>query len=181
MRAAETYSFEKHRFRDGRKALTFKHVYRLARVAPWIIGQEAERREYSRPIGAELHGIATIQTLLGDFTLTGRADRVDFIDNLPDGGVAIIDYKAGQAPSNKQAQVYAKQLPLLGAMARAGAFDAFEAETAAILTYVSLSGADDGGIASFSSLSSSPSLSSPSSEDEDVSSSSSASSLSSAT
>jgi ATP-dependent helicase/nuclease subunit B len=118
---------------------------RLARVAPWIIGQEAERREYSRPIGAELHGIATIQTLLGDFTLTGRADRVDFIDNLPDGGVAIIDYKAGQAPSNKQAQVYAKQLPLLGAMARAGAFDAFEAETAAILTYVSLSGADDGG------------------------------------
>ena len=118
---------------------------RLARVAPWIIGQEAKRREYSRPIGAELHGIATIQTLLGDFTLTGRADRVDFIDNLPDGGVAIIDYKAGQAPSNKQAQVYAKQLPLLGAMARAGAFDAFEAETAAILTYVSLSGADDGG------------------------------------
>lgn len=118
---------------------------RLTRVAPWIIRQEAERREYSRPIGAELKGVTTVQTKLGDFTLTGRADRVDYIDNLPDGGVAIIDYKAGQAPSNKQAQVYAKQLPLLGAMARAGAFDAFDAETAAILTYVSLSGADDGG------------------------------------
>ncbi len=118
---------------------------RLARVAPWIISQETERREYSRPIGAELHGLATIQTLLGEFTLTGRADRVDYIDNLPDGGVAIIDYKAGQAPSNKQAQVYAKQLPLLGAMAKVGAFDAFEAETAAILTYVSLSGAEAGG------------------------------------
>ncbi len=118
---------------------------RLARVAPWIVSQEADRREYSRPIGAELRGEMTLETRLGVFTLTGRADRVDYIDNLPEGGVAIIDYKAGQAPSNKQAQVYAKQLPLLGAMAQAGAFEAFEAETAAILTYVSLSGADDGG------------------------------------
>ena len=118
---------------------------RLARVAPWIVREEEARRAYSRPIGAELKGVATIETKLGEFRLTGRADRVDYIDNLPDGGVAIIDYKAGQAPSNKQAQVYAKQLPLLGAMAKAGAFDAFEAETAAILTYVSLSGADDGG------------------------------------
>ncbi len=118
---------------------------RLARVAPWIIVQEAERRAYSRPIDTEIDGKAVVKTALGDFTLTGRADRIDWIDCLPEGGVAIIDYKAGQAPSNKQAQVYAKQLPLLGAMARMGAFEAFEAATAAILTYVSLSGADAGG------------------------------------
>lgn len=118
---------------------------RLARVAPWIVREEEDRRVYSRPIGAELKGEATVRTRLGPFTLTGRADRVDFLDNLPEDGVAIIDYKAGRAPTNDQSKFYAKQLPLLGAMARAGAFDAFGAATAAILTYVSLSGADDGG------------------------------------
>ncbi len=115
---------------------------RLARVAPWIVEKEAARRAESHPIGAELKGEVVVPTAAGRFTLRGRADR---IDRLNAGGVAIYDYKAGQAPSDKQAKTYAKQLPLLGAMAEAGAFEAFAAETAAVLTYIILSGAKDGG------------------------------------
>ena len=50
----------------------------------------------------------------------GRADR---IDRLPDGGLAIIDYKTGTAPSPTKVKAgYALQLGVLGLIAEAGGF-----------------------------------------------------------
>ena len=50
--------------------------------------------------------------------MSGRFDR---IDTLPDGGLAIVDYKTGKAPSAKSvAAGYSLQLGLIGAIAQAG-------------------------------------------------------------
>ena len=114
---------------------------RLARTRDWFLQGEEARREAGRWIGLETKGVARLTTAGGAFDLSGVADR---IDRLSDGTLAIYDYKAGQAPSDKQAGIFAKQLPLLAGMAAAGAFDC----GAGVVTetrYLSLSGARDGG------------------------------------
>ena len=59
---------------------------RFVRIASWFVEQERERRAVGiKNIKAEAQGMLT----LGDFTLKGRADR---IDRLADGTLAIIDY-----------------------------------------------------------------------------------------
>jgi RecB family exonuclease len=52
-------------------------------------------------------------------TLVGKADR---IDRLPDGRIAIYDYKSGKPPTEKEERSFAKQLWLEAAMAADGAF-----------------------------------------------------------
>ncbi|MEM7271071.1 MAG: PD-(D/E)XK nuclease family protein, partial [Pseudomonadota bacterium] len=113
---------------------------RLERVKPWMLEQEKKRRESGAPLAQEAWGEAEFQTTAGPFTLVGVADRIDQTDE----GLAIYDYKAGQAPTDKQSRPFAKQLPLLGAMAEAGAFDGFSAETTAKLAYLALTGRDEG-------------------------------------
>jgi len=54
-------------------------------------------------------------------TIRGKVDR---IDRLPDGSMAIVDYKTGKPPSGKQVEAgYALQLGTLGLMAQQGAFE----------------------------------------------------------
>jgi ATP-dependent helicase/nuclease subunit B len=54
-------------------------------------------------------------------TVHGRADR---IDRLADGGLAIIDYKTGQPPTQKAVDAgFALQLGLLGLIGAAGGFE----------------------------------------------------------
>ncbi|MCB2067767.1 MAG: PD-(D/E)XK nuclease family protein [Erythrobacter sp.] len=58
---------------------------------------------------------------LRGITVHGRADR---IDRLPDGTLAVVDYKTGHAPSKKEvAAGYALQLGTIGLILRHGAFD----------------------------------------------------------
>src|SRR5262249_2875624 len=72
---------------------------------------------------------------LGDFTLSGVADRIDI---LGDGKAAILDYKTGAVPSAKQVtQLLSPQLPLEGAMLAADGFD-IGAHIAEQLIYLSL-------------------------------------------
>ena len=72
---------------------------------------------------------------LGDFELTGVADRIDI---LKDGTAAILDYKSGTPPSPKQVeQLLAPQLPLEAAMLSQDAFG-IGRFTAEELRYVSL-------------------------------------------
>ena len=90
---------------------------RLIEAINWIADQErANRAEGRAPIAAEAKG----ETILGEVTLHGRADR---IDKLADGRLAIIDYKTGQPPQAKAVEAgFALQLGLLGLIARAGGF-----------------------------------------------------------
>jgi ATP-dependent helicase/nuclease subunit B len=91
---------------------------RLIEAIEWIAAEMSAMKQAGRNVAAveaagelEIFGVQ----------LKGRADR---IDRLPDGSLAIIDYKTGNAPTPKQVtNGYAQQLGLIGLMAEQGAFD----------------------------------------------------------
>ena len=90
---------------------------RLLEAIDWIAGMERENQAAGRrPLAAEVAG----EAIVAGVTVHGRADRVD---RLADGGLAIIDYKTGQPPSQKAVdEGFALQLGLLGLIGRAGGF-----------------------------------------------------------
>jgi ATP-dependent helicase/nuclease subunit B len=91
---------------------------RLLEAIDWIAATEREnQRAGRRPLAAETIG----ETALAGVTVHGRVDR---IDRLPQGGLAIIDYKTGQPPTQKAVtEGFALQLGLLGLIGRAGGFE----------------------------------------------------------
>ncbi|WP_265570668.1 double-strand break repair protein AddB [Sphingomicrobium nitratireducens] len=90
---------------------------RLVEAIGWIKEQVEEDRAKGRePMAAEMIGERSI----GGVTLKGKVDR---IDTLPGGGLAIIDYKTGQPPKMEAIRGgFALQLGLLGLIAEAGGF-----------------------------------------------------------
>ena len=108
---------------------------RFERIAAWFIGKESERRELGiRPLAAETTG----QMALGDFTLKGRADR---IDRMADGSLSIIDYKTGGVPTKKDVDAGLEpQLPLLGLIATQGGFENVKSGSPGELAYWKLAG-----------------------------------------
>ncbi|HYN45170.1 MAG TPA: PD-(D/E)XK nuclease family protein, partial [Allosphingosinicella sp.] len=81
---------------------------------------EANRAEGRRPLAAEARGKCEIAGV----TLSGVADR---IDRLPDGTLAIVDYKTGKAPSSTAvAAGFSLQLGLIGLIAEHGGFAGIE-------------------------------------------------------
>jgi ATP-dependent helicase/nuclease subunit B len=113
---------------------------RLRRIAAWVADAEAQRRaEYRLAlIRSEQAGNWRFSAPAGDFTLTGRADR---IERMVDGRIAILDYKTGAPPSQKAVEDgLAPQLPLEAAMAAEGAFGPDLAGGAVDLTYWQISG-----------------------------------------
>ncbi|HET7083479.1 MAG TPA: double-strand break repair protein AddB [Rhizomicrobium sp.] len=104
---------------------------RFAAAARGFVDFERERRADITASHLEIRGKLT----LGGFTLTGIADRIDILQN---GSAAILDYKTGAAPSQKQVtQLLSPQLPLEGAMLAADGFD-IGAHIAEQLIYLSL-------------------------------------------
>lgn len=115
---------------------------RLREAIGWIADEMLELKAQGRkPIVAELSGKAEVEGIL----LHGRVDR---IDRLADGTLAIIDYKTGQPPGTKQVSAgFAMQLGLLGLLVERNGFPdvagkplAFEywslAQKAGVLGYV---------------------------------------------
>lgn len=96
---------------------------RLLEAIDWIAATERQNQsEGRRPLAAEAKG----EAVLGDVTIYGRVDR---IDRLAGGGLAIIDYKTGQPPTQKAVtEGFALQLGLLALIARAGGFEGIEGE-----------------------------------------------------
>lgn len=90
---------------------------KLIEAAEFIAESVAQARSEARvPLVAEAEGRFEIAGV----TLKGRVDR---IDRLADGSLAIVDYKTGTAPSVKQIEAgFALQLGLMGLMAENAGF-----------------------------------------------------------
>jgi ATP-dependent helicase/nuclease subunit B len=96
---------------------------RLLEAIDWIAELERTNQAAGRkPLKAEITG----ETPLAGVVVHGRVDR---IDRLPDGGIAIIDYKTGKPPAKKAIEAgFALQLGLLGLIGRAGGFEGVSGE-----------------------------------------------------
>jgi ATP-dependent helicase/nuclease subunit B len=95
---------------------------RLERIADWVTEQEILRRSIRAPvaINPEAGGRIDSPRPGGPFRLTGRADR---IERYPDATLAILDYKTGRPPAQKDVDAgLAPQLVLEAAMAMQGGF-----------------------------------------------------------
>jgi ATP-dependent helicase/nuclease subunit B len=103
---------------------------RFARIARWFVGEELNRRTEIAETFCEIDGELVVQAPGGPFTITARADR---IDRLASGALAVIDYKTGSVPKRPEIEAaIAVQLPLEGAIARAGGFGIAGAPVAAL-------------------------------------------------
>jgi ATP-dependent helicase/nuclease subunit B len=91
---------------------------RLMEAIRWIEEQEATNQALGRrPLAAEKKGQAEIDGVL----LYGKADRIDRFEV---GGIAIVDYKTGKAPSQTAVdEGFSLQLGLLGLIAGEGGFE----------------------------------------------------------
>ena len=115
---------------------------RFQRIARWFVAEEALRRANIVESVSETKGRLLIPGPAGDFTVTAIADRIDL---LRCGEVAILDYKTGTLPSKPEiANGVAVQLPLEGAIARAGGFAGVTGMPTA-LEYWRLSGGEPAG------------------------------------
>jgi ATP-dependent helicase/nuclease subunit B len=90
---------------------------RLLEAVDWVAAMmEANAGDGRLPVTAEVFG----ETDIGGVRVYGKVDR---IDRLKDGKLAIIDYKTGQPPSRKQVEAgFAMQLGLLGLIAERNGF-----------------------------------------------------------
>jgi ATP-dependent helicase/nuclease subunit B len=104
---------------------------RFQGAAKGFVESERERRADIATSHLEIKG----ELKIGDFTLTGIADRIDI---LKDGTAAILDYKTGAPPSNRQVEeLLSPQLPLEAAMLAQDGFG-IGARIAEQLIYLSL-------------------------------------------
>jgi ATP-dependent helicase/nuclease subunit B len=93
---------------------------RFQRIARWFVAEEALRRATLRETQSEVRGELVIAAPAGPFEIAAIADRIERQDN---GELAIIDYKTGSLPEKRAIEAaIAVQLPLEGAIARAGGF-----------------------------------------------------------
>jgi ATP-dependent helicase/nuclease subunit B len=113
---------------------------RFMRIAGWFAHWEQHRRVDVVDILAETRG--TLQIELGAkrvFTLAARADR---IERKSDGTFAILDYKTGRPPGDRQVSIgLSPQMTLEAAILREGGFAGIPAgASVSELVYVRLSG-----------------------------------------
>lgn len=106
---------------------------RFLAAARGFIEFEQQRRAGIAASHLEIKGTLAI----GDFILSGIADRIDVLTN---GEAAILDYKTGAAPSKKQVeQLLSPQLPLEAAILAGGGFADIGKRATQDLIYLSLS------------------------------------------
>ncbi len=144
LRAFGREAFARFEHRPQVRALWWPRFLEAAR---WAVAQEDACRGELRRILAEVKGDLEIEAPAGAFCVTARADRLEL---RADGGVVIVDYKTGTPPGVKDMMLgIAPQLPLEGAILRAGGFSDIDTSRAdpklARLQFWQLSGNEDGG------------------------------------
>ncbi|QPC42558.1 double-strand break repair protein AddB [Kaustia mangrovi] len=113
------------------------------RMARWFAAEEETLRTGTARQWAELSGRLELDAPAGAFALTGRADRLDL---LQDGTARLIDYKTGQPPSRAQVEAgLSPQLPLEARMVEAGAFEGVGPLPVGALAYIRLTGGEPAG------------------------------------
>ncbi len=116
---------------------------RFERAARWFVDTERRRRPLLAECRGEALGALEFNSTGGPFRLTAKADRVD---RLKTGSLVVIDYKTGQAPSQKLVQLgIASQLPLEAAIASTGGFSGIAAATVEAMEVWRLSGGAEPG------------------------------------
>ena len=111
---------------------------RFEKIVQEFVRQETEWRQEAAPFATEVSGRYVFGAAGGDFTLSGKADR---IDRLRGGGYAVIDYKSGSTPGKGDVrQGLSPQLPLEALMLRHGAFAEVPAGETSELVYWRVTG-----------------------------------------
>lgn len=114
---------------------------RFEKAAQDFVQVERDWRQQAQVMASETWGLYTFETENGAFTLTAKADR---IDRLPDGSLALIDYKTGGQITKKDvAAGLSPQMPLEGVIAKYGGFDRVGTGDVSVMEYWYLSGGND--------------------------------------
>lgn len=112
---------------------------RFIRIAKWFIAWEQQRTTQVSKRLTEIDG--QLEIIINDipFLLTGRADRIDLMQNKT---ISLIDFKTGYAPSKHQVTSgLAPQLPLEAAMIQHNAFkEPTTSDPISALSYIVLKG-----------------------------------------
>jgi ATP-dependent helicase/nuclease subunit B len=126
------------RLQDQYPELYAEWFPRYERMAIEFLEWERARRSELAGIHPEMSGKWVIPLGSEEFTLTGRADR---IERRADGGFCIVDFKTGAPPSNRTVFAgFSPQLTLEAAMLMHGAFEGLNARSVPDLLYVHASG-----------------------------------------
>jgi len=111
---------------------------RFQRLARWIVENEVFLRSDVAEVIAEVKGSLPLKIGEADFTLSGRADRIDIFS---DGRARIVDFKTGAIPSGpKIKEGFSPQLTLEAAMLEQGAFEHVGGHETSDLTYIRITG-----------------------------------------
>ncbi|MDF0601299.1 PD-(D/E)XK nuclease family protein [Psychromarinibacter sp. C21-152] len=106
---------------------------RMLRVADWLLEGEFARQAEREVVALERRARMEFPHL--PMTLKGKIDR---IDRLPDGALAIYDYKTGNPPTRDVQEHFDKQLALAAMMAEQGAVTDVPAATVGETAYIGL-------------------------------------------
>ncbi|MBK1699313.1 double-strand break repair protein AddB [Rhodovibrio salinarum] len=140
LRRIGVQKFDELKVRPGMRAFWWP---RFERIADWLAERERTRRADGRRVLAERKGEIPVEGKQASLTLSAKADRIEL---LPDGRLAVIDYKTGTPPSEKQVALgFAPQLPLEAAIAAHGGFPDVAAAGAGELAYWRLTGGREAG------------------------------------
>ncbi len=128
-------------FRTDPEFLAFRWP-RLLQGLDVFLAFEAERRPLIERVEVEAGGRLRIPLDdSSEFTLTATADRIEL---LKDGTAALVDYKSGRPPSNKEVGAgWSPQLTLEAAMLSSGAFHGVEMREVSVAYYVPVGGGKD--------------------------------------
>lgn len=107
-------------------------------ISAWFIETETRRRATILESHAEIDGSMKIEAPAGPVTFTARADR---IDRLEGGGLAVLDYKTGTAPTKTAvAKRRRTQLLVESVIAARGGFEGLDSAVVEAMEYWRLTG-----------------------------------------